>query len=162
MFGPSSLGIGGACIKFGNRRIIQHWRFLSYQPNRCVVLSSPLFTTNLQAHTHCKYLCLIPNNTVHQFRCLSSSSQQNGPPNQQKLIVRMWTKLATTVRAFMAGTKLLYSDVKLMYELRSKKGKLVISTQIPRETSPGRLDYKFTRKEIQFLYKVRGTSTCID
>ncbi len=90
--------------------------------------------------------------TVTSFvpsRCYSNNSDELSP------LRRGWMRLAGLIKAFMDGTKALYRDVKLMYELRKRSGSLVISQDAPRGVSPGKVDFPFTRQEVQFMYQVR-------
>ncbi len=81
--------------------------------------------------------------------CYSNNSEELSPMR------RGWMRLAGLIKAFMDGTKALYRDVKLMYELRKRSGSLVISQDAPRGVSPGKVDFPFTRQEVQFMYQVR-------
>lgn len=72
----------------------------------------------------------------------SSSTHQHG------IIKRGWIKFSQTIKAFMNGTKAVYSDFKRVYRLEVKEGPLKISPTAPTENFP------FSREQLQLIYKV--------
>jgi hypothetical protein len=81
--------------------------------------------------------------------CYTLYSTAPHPP-RESLVRRGWRKAATLVSAFMTGTKSLYKDVKVMYELK-RRHRLIITGLAPREVGPGTTDLVFTRAEMQFI-----------
>ncbi len=75
-----------------------------------------------------------------------ASSNQN-----ESMVSRGWRKLAVAIRTFMAGTKALYKDVTLMYEIRSTHGKYTITSTFPKGVSHG---FPLSRSQLQFTYSV--------
>lgn len=65
-----------------------------------------------------------------------------------------WTKFANNVRMFAVGTKNIYHDAKLMNEYRRKHGKLKLTETAPRVTDNGKTTILYSRKELQFSYRV--------
>ncbi len=86
---------------------------------------------------------------------LQPSRTHSTDPEELGRLKRGWMKIARLIKAFMDGTKALYKDVRLMYELRKRSGSLVISRHAPRESASGKVEFPFTWDEVQFMYRVR-------
>ena len=72
----------------------------------------------------------------------------------------MWEKFATKIRAFGAGVKALYKDLKQINEYRVKYGgHLEISKTAPELTESGKVNLLYPRKELQFVYRVNFYSS---
>lgn len=69
---------------------------------------------------------------------------------------RVWTRVAGQVKAFMVGTRSLYKDVKRVWELEKRKGKLVIHRNAPdgMRGETGEKRFPFSREEVQFIITV--------
>ena len=81
-----------------------------------------------------------------------SSPPEEGEPGWLK---QQWIKFKTIIKAFVAGSKALYSDVKKMRQIQSKhKVRKMMLGQPPRD---GQLDFPLTREELFFITKVRRT-----
>jgi hypothetical protein len=84
-----------------------------------------------------------------------------GPPPEEEggepsWLKQQWIKFKTIIKAFVAGSKELYSDVKKMRQIQSKyKGRNVVLGRPPKD---GQLkDFPLTREELFFVTKVRRT-----
>ena len=89
------------------------------------------------------------------WRCASSV----GPPPGEEAgwLKQRWIKFKTIIKAFVAGSKELYGDVKKMRQIQSKcKGRNMVLGQPPKD---GQLqDFPLTREELFFVTKVRRPS----
>ena len=83
--------------------------------------------------------------------CISFQRRLYSDEPEQSVVRRLWVKFATTIKVFMNGTKLLYSDVKMLRDIQLSRGKrLTLSDRAPLDKS----DFPFTRTEVQFIYTV--------
>lgn len=91
------------------------------------------------------------------WRCASSVSP---PPEEAGWLKQRWIKFKTIIKAFVAGSKELYSDVKKMRQIQSKcKGRKMVLGQPPKD---GQLqDFPLTREELFFVTKVRRPFTIV-
>lgn len=86
---------------------------------------------------------------------LHTTASLNADENKQRRAYAvLWEKFATKIRMFTAGVKALYSDMKMAKELREKHGKLVISKKAPNVIEGVQTDMLYSRKELQFVYRV--------
>ena len=65
-----------------------------------------------------------------------------------------WSDFLNNVRMFAGGVKMLYQDMKLIYEYQAKHGGLKIKTVAPSMSEDGKTDILYSREELQFVYKV--------
>ena len=116
--------------------------------------SSQLYHTCIfHHHTSCARHPRIstPSLTV----CWRHASSVSSPPEEGEpsWLKQRWIKFKTIIKAFVAGSKALYSDVKKMRQIQSKhRGRKMVLGQPPRD---GRLDFPLTRDELLFITKVR-------
>lgn len=83
---------------------------------------------------------------------VSSPPEEGGEPGWLK---QRWIKFKTIIKAFVAGSKALYGDVKKMRQIQSKhKGREMVLGQPPKD---GHLEFPLTREELFFITKVRKT-----
>ena len=110
---------------------------------------SPVF---IQSQEQSRIHCVAASCQMSRHYASNPDAKELGP------VKRTWLKIARLIKAFMDGTKALYRDTRHMYELQKRSGGLVICKHAPTELAPGKLDFPFTRKEVQFMYQV---SLCV-
>lgn len=116
-------------------------------------------TLQLSFHTTCtSQTCTRPTtftpNVFLSGRHFHTSPSLASNQKEERRIYVLWAKFATLIRNFTAGVKSLYSDVKLMSDYKVKYGNLVIQTSAPNPTGNGKTDLLYSRKELQFMYRV--------
>ena len=103
-------------------------------------------------------LCLGP---LHggTLRAFSQSAGGDARP-PEGVARRAWARVATLVKAFMSGTRILYKDIRRALELERRKGKLVLSGAAPAGPAieRGGKGFPFSREEVQFIYTVSLSS----
>lgn len=77
-------------------------------------------------------------------------------PNET-FIVKGWRKFALAVKTFMAGSKALYSDVKQMYEIRSKSGNYILGKSAPQKIALGKTSFPLSRQQLHFTVTTQRT-----
>ena len=95
-----------------------------------------------------------PANLFHTSPSSPADDGDKKPEKEEKKIHSMWRKFATLIQNFTAGVKTLYSEVKLMSEYKQKHGNLVIRKSAPVVTEGDKTDLLYSRKELQFMYRV--------
>ena len=93
--------------------------------------------------------------------CWRHASSIGSPPEEgggePGWLKQRWIKFKTIIKAFVAGSKALYGDVKKMRQIQSKlKGQKVVLGRPPNDASSGQVDFPLTREELFFVTKVRG------
>lgn len=85
-----------------------------------------------------------------------SQSPGNAEKPPDGVLRRVWTRVVGQVKAFMVGTRSLYKDVKRVWELERRKGKLVIHRTAPDGMKGEKEERKFlfSREEVQFILTV--------
>lgn len=66
-----------------------------------------------------------------------------------------WKEFALSVRSFGGGVKALYRDMQLMRDCMYRHGSLKIKKSAPSSTGDGKTTLLYSRKELQFMYRVR-------
>ena len=136
----------------------------------CTRIISPsvqLLTTLTSAPKHChvRHTSIFPTSCARypwtsspslSVSCCHASSVSSPPEGEPSWLKQRWIKFKTIIKAFVAGSKALYSDVKKMRQIQSKlKGRKIVLGQPPRDASTGKLDFPLTREELFFITKVR-------
>ena len=86
------------------------------------------------------------------------TSSVSPPPEEEPSgwLKQRWIKFKTIIKAFVTGSKALFSDVKKMRQIQSKhRGRKMVLGRPPRDTDTGQLDFPLTREELFFITKVR-------
>ena len=129
---------------------LQHSYYNSQQYHQTAsILDHP--TSHVKQH-----LCTPPRaSLIVCWRCASSVSPPSG--EEAGWLKQRWIKFKTIIKAFVAGSKELYGDVKKMRQIQSKcKGRNMVLGQPPKD---GQLqDFPLTREELFFVTKVRRPS----
>ncbi len=72
----------------------------------------------------------------------------------ESMVYRGWRKFTLAIKTFMTGTKALYKDVKVMYEVQSVHGGYSLTSTEPREIASGKTTFPLSRSQLQFSYNV--------
>ena len=92
---------------------------------------------------------------VQQARNLHISTQLlKGNGGESHRIGVRWSNFINNIRMFGKGVKTLYKNIKVMTEYQTKHGRLKINNVAPSITEDGQTDILYSRKEIQFIYRV--------
>ena len=79
------------------------------------------------------------------YKFLSYGSPK--PPNAFRRAVAL-------IKSFAIGTKDLFYDIKNIFKLQRRSGMLKLTDAAPKRVGPGKSNFPFSRRELQFIYRV--------
>ncbi len=91
---------------------------------------------------------------INQWQVKRFISSDRNVNNDESTVHRGWKKFSIAIKTFMAGSKALYKDVKVMYEIQSIHGVYSLTSTAPQKVEHGKTTFPLSRSQLQFSFKV--------
>lgn len=144
-----------SCTRVISPSSVQLYSTLTYQQHYVSEHYHIRHTSIFHPCSHATHLAWTSTPSLTVFCCHASSVSSPPEGEPPSWLKQRWIKFKTIIKAFVAGSKALYSDVKKMRQIQSKhKGRKMVLGQPPGDVSTGQLDFPLTREELFFITKV--------